>query len=177
MNLNIQQRERTTQATNDSGVPQRLKESAERFHVCWEALPEYYYVAVNDPLHPEAKQQKKEKRQIGFLLQLSGTHAAGVEHPQPGCEHCRRAWSALKDIADWIVPKEIRDSDYDISPYDQSIRYDAMRKFRPEVLLTIWIQHRSGFDREVDACEVRCLNEMTQKLREIGARNGKWEFD
>jgi len=83
----------------------------------------------------------------------------------------------LKDIADWIVPKEIRDSDYDISPYDQSIRYDAMRKFRPEVLLTIWIQHRSGFDREVDACEVRCLNEMTQKLREIGARNGKWEFD
>jgi hypothetical protein len=176
MNVNTQEREDTAQQAN-SGAPQALKAGVERFHVCWEVLPEYYYVSINDPLHSEVKRQKKEKRQIGFLLQLSGTHEAGVEHPQPGCEHCHNVWRALKGIADWIVPKEIRDTDYEISPYDQSIRYDAVRKFRPEVLLTIWIRHRSGFDREVDACEVRCLNEMTQKLREIGARKGKWDFD
>jgi len=113
-------------------------------------------------------------RQIGFRLELTGTHEEAVEHPQPGCEHCRRVWRALKATADWVVPKERRDSDYDIVPYDQSIRYDAMRKFRPDVSLQIWIRHRSGFDREVDACEVRCLNEMIGRLREIGARKGKW---
>lgn len=159
------------------GVPQALRESVQRFQVCWEALPDFYYVAVKDTLHPEAKQVKKEKRQIGFTLDLTGTHEEGVEHPQPGCEHCRRVWRALKAIADWIVPKEERDTDYDIAPYDQSINYDPVRKFRAEVSLRICIRHRSGFDREVDACEVRCLNEMTERLKELGARKGKWGSD
>lgn len=162
------------QLASEVGVPQGLKEFLERFHICWEALPDYYYVTVHDPLHPEVKQQKKEKRQIGFLLQLSGTHEAGVEHPEPGCEHCRKVWRGLKAIADWVLPKEIRDSAHDVSPYDQSIRYDPLRKFRPEVSLTILIHHRSGFDREVDACELRCLNEMTERLKQLGARNCKW---
>src|SRR5205807_7103733 len=45
------------------------------------------------------------------------------------------------------------------------------------VSLRIWIRHRSGFDREVDACEVRCLGEMTQRLATIGARKTQWESD
>ena len=164
MNRNSQQTEHTTQEAHSNTAPQAMKESVDRFHVRWEALPDYYYV-------------KKVKRQIGFNLELTGTHEAGVEHPQPGCEHCRKVWKALKEIADWIVPKEERDTDYEIVPYDQSIHYDALRKFQPEVSLKIWIRHRSGFDREVDTCEVRCLNEMTQRLKEIGARKGKWEID
>lgn len=175
MNVNTQESEHQTQPANATAVPEGLKEFVERFHVCWEALPDYYYVPVKDPLHPEIKEPKKEKRQIGFQLQLSGTHEAGVEHPQPGCEHCRKVWRALTAIAEWILPKEIRDTGYDLDSYDQSIRYDPVRNFRPEVLLTIWLRHRSGFDREVDACEVRCLNEMTERLRQLGARNGKWK--
>ena len=164
MNLSTQKDEQTPQPGHDSSIPPTLKESVERFHVRWEALPDCYYV-------------KKVKRQIGFHLELTGSHERGVEHPQPGCEHCRKVWRALKEIADWIVPKERRDTDYDIVPYDQSIHYDALRKFQPEVSLRMWIRHRSGFDREVDACEVRCLNEMLQRLKEIGARKGKWEID
>jgi len=143
------------------GVPEALRELVERFRVCWEALPDYYYV-------------KKEKRQIGFTLELAGTHEAGVEHPLPGCPHCHKVRMALQAIADWIMPKERRDSGYDIVPYDQSIQYEAVRKFRPDVSLRIRIQHRSGFDRPVDACEVRCLNEMKQRLKELGAREKKW---
>jgi hypothetical protein len=146
------------------GVPEDLRELVERFRVCWEVLPNYYYV-------------KKEKRQIGFILELAGTHEAGVEHPLPGCPHCHNVRLALQAIANWIIPKERRDSDYDIAPYDQSIQYGPLRKFRPDVSLQIWIQHRSGFDREVDACEVRCLNEMKQRLKELGAREGKWGID
>jgi hypothetical protein len=150
------------QGENDSAIPSRLKEFVERFEICWEALPDYYYV-------------KKEKRQIGFTLELTGTHERGVEHPEPGCEHCRHVRVALQEIADWILPKEKRDSDYDIVPYDQSIHYTAVRKFRPDVSLRIGIRHRSGFDRELDECEVRCLGEMTQRLAKIGAHQGQWE--
>ena len=164
MNTNSQKIEPTGQTPNCSVVPPASKECVERFHVRWEVLPDCYYV-------------RKEKRQIGFRLELTGAHERGVENAQPGSEHCRRVWLALKAIADWIIPKESRDTAYDIAPYDQSIHYDALRKFQPEVSLRIWVRHRSGFDREVDACEVRCLNEMTQRLKEIGARKGKWDID
>ena len=145
-------------------IQQTLRELVERFQICFDVLPDSYFV-------------NKELRQIGFRLELTGTHEQGVEHPLPGCEHCRKVWCALKAVADWIIPRERRDSDYDIVPYDQSIHYDPERKFRPDVSLRIWIGHRSGFDRPVDACEVRCLNEMTQSLKELGVRKGKWVLD
>ncbi len=145
-----------TAPADAEGVQQTLRELVSRFHICSEVLADYHFV-------------NKEKRQIGFTLELTGTHEQGVEHPQPGCEHCRKVWRALTAVADWIIPREIRDSDYEIVPYDQSIQYNRARKFRPEVSLRIWIRHRSGFDRPVDACEVRCLNEMKQRLKELGA--------
>jgi len=95
----------------------------------------------------------------------------------PGCQHCHNVWIALREIAKWIIPKEPRGTDHDIIPFDQSIHYGTGRKFRPDVSLQIWIRHRSGFDRPVDACELRCLNEMTQRLKELGVREGKWVSD
>jgi hypothetical protein len=162
MNMSIHQEAHASQTAMDDGAPLKLKELVQCFRICWEVLPDYCYV-------------KKEKRQIGFTLELTGTHEQGVENALPGCEHCRKVWHALKAVAAWIIPSERRDSDYDIVPYDQSIHYDAGRKFRPDVSLRIWIRHRSGFDRELDQCEVRCLRDMTQGLAAIGARKTKWE--
>ena len=132
-----------TKTVDSSANPSEPKGLVQRFKVCWGTLPDYYYV-------------KGKRRQIGFLLELSGTHEPGIGQPQPG-------------------PKERRDSTHDIVPHDQAIHYDPSRKFRPEVTLQIWIRHRSGFDREVDACEVRCPQEMTQRLKELGAQEGNWE--
>ncbi len=147
---------------NTSPAPAKLKQLVVQFQVCWEVLPYDDYV-------------KGQKRQTGFVLVLAGTHEPGVEHPEPGCQHCHNVRRALEAIARCIIPKERRDSDHDITPYDQAIHYDPRRQFRPEVSLQIWIRHRSGFDREVDACEVRCVREMTQRLKELGAREGSWE--
>ena len=151
-------------AARPEAVEEILRELVERFQICFEVLPDNYVV-------------HKELRQIGFTLELTGTHEQGVEHPVPGCQHCQKVWIALRQIAKWIIPKERRDTDHDIIPFDQSIHYDAGRKFRADVSLQIWIRHRSGFDRPVDACEVRCLNEMTQRLQELGVRKGKWMPD
>ena len=162
--MSTEEEARVSQGREDTSAPQKLKELVQRFQICWEALPDHYYV-------------KKEKRQIGFTLELTGTHESGVEHPQPGCQHCQHVWQALREIAHWVLPKEIRDSDYEVSVFDQTIRYNKVRKFRPEVSLRIEIRHRSGFDREVDACEVRCLNEMTERLTRIGTRKLQWGPD
>ena len=168
--MSTQQGVEASQAERDNDARQTLKEFVQRFRICWEALPDHYYVKKENSA-------SKQMRQIGFTLELTGTHESGIEDPQPGCPHCQHVWHALQQIANWILPKEIRDSDYEISVFDQTIQYNKQRKFRPEVSLRISIRHRSGFDREVDACEVHCLNEMTERLKEIGARKAQWGPD
>jgi hypothetical protein len=146
--------------TGIESAPTRLKDMAERFRVCWEVWPEEIFTV--------------SKRQIGYALELIGTHEAGVEHPQPGCEHCRHVFEALREIAEWVLPRETRPSIYEIGPFDQSLRYSPARRNRPDVILTVKILHREGFDRPVDECEDRCLKEMEQRLRELGASRKQW---
>ena len=143
------------------GTPTELRELVQRFRVCWEVGPDDTY-------------RGGEKQKIGFMLDLIGTHEPEIKHPDPGCEHCRRVYSALKRVAGWIIPKEERPTAYEIDPYRQAISYSHARHDRPDVTLTIRIEHRSDFDRPVDDCEVRCLNEMKQRLKELGARERNW---
>lgn len=137
-------------------TPALLKEYVKRFQVCWESRPEHLYV-------------RGEKRQIGFVLELAGTHEAGVEHPEPGCEHCQRVFGALRNIAEWILPREKRLSEYDIGPYEPALRYSSTHHKRPDIILTIKIIHRNDFELPVDECQSRCLEEMEQRLTELGA--------
>ena len=138
-----------------------LADLVRQFRVCWEVSPEYAYV-------------NQERRQVGFDLELYGTHEPWVEHPSPDCDHCLRVFHALQTIAEGILPQEYRPSRSDLGIYDQAIHYDRKRGERPDVVLAIKITHREGYDRPVDECENRCLNEMKQHLRELGAREGRW---
>jgi len=140
---------------------EELPELVQEHRVCWEVLPSQIPVKGDAPL------------KIGFNLMLYGTHAQG-EHPIPGCEKCRMIYRDLRKIARWITPKVERKSRYEISPYDSAIGYSPERGNRPDVRLTIEILHRSEFDRPIDECEVLCLNEMKDKLSELGAQERRW---
>ena len=133
----------------------------QRFRVCWEVWPEYRIV-------------DHETRQIGFSLELYGTHEPHVEHPTPGCEHCIRVFSALQTIAAYILPRENRPSTYSIEIYDAAIHYSHRRRDRPDVELPIKILHRNQFELPVDQCEILCLSEMKQRLQQLGASEGYW---
>jgi hypothetical protein len=140
---------------------ERLGSLVQRFSVCWDTWPEETSV-------------QHLKRQIAFALELCGTHEAGVEHPNPRCPHCQLEYAALKQIAAWILPREKRDSDYDISDCAQSIRYLPAHSNRPDVSLTIRILRRHGFNEPEDACEKCCLQEMEQRLLDLGVRRESW---
>ena len=140
-------------------TPAFLREHVGRFRVCWESRPEYLCI-------------RSEKRQIGFVLELAGTHEPGVEHPEPGCEHCQRVFAALREIAEWILPREACPSQYHIGPYEPAIRYSSAKRKRPEIILTIRITHRRDFQQPVEECQSRCLREMEQRLTELGASRG-----
>lgn len=140
-----------------------LREFVKHYQVCWEVWPEYLMVGG-------------KQRQVGFELELSGTHDSGMGHIGPGCPACRRIYGALHAVADWILPKEERPSMYEIGPYEAALRYSKVRGNRPDVTLAVKIVHRRGFDQPVDKCEMRCLREMKEHLSELGACERQWSL-
>jgi hypothetical protein len=138
-----------------------LKELVNRHKVCWKVWPEYVYV-------------RSEKRQIGYELELAGTHEPGVKHPEPGCEDCQHVFTALRQIAEYILPREKRPSMYEIGQFNQAITYSRLHANRPDVILSVKVLHRHGYERPVDECEDRCLKEMEDRLRDLGACRLQW---
>ena len=138
-----------------------LKELVLKHQICWGVWPEY-------GVDPDGN-----RIQTGFELSLAGVHYEPAHAPTPGCSECVTVYEALERIAKWILPKEERESVYEIR-IAPSFSYSSKRKYREEIPLAIKILHREGFLRPIDACEVKCLNEMQSKLTEIGARQGCW---
>lgn len=139
-----------------------LQELVGRYRVCWDVWPEEAMV-------------DGRRQQIGFELELSGTHPPEVKNASPGCRSCREVFSGLRQIAEHILPsKADRPSEYVISSYDPSIRYSQKRGSRPDISLTIKIVHRRGLG-PVDECEQRCLKVMEERLAALGASKGTWQ--
>lgn len=139
---------------------ERLGQLVECYRVCWDVEPDY--AATGGRVS-----------QTGFELELIGTHARGVHDASPGCSHCREVLTALLEIAEWIIPRQPTASQYPITPHQRELRYDAARGNRPDVVLSIKVEHREGFG-PVDDCERACLKEMEEKLSAIGVPHRCW---
>ena len=154
-------RDQTTSPEPSRNTSSSLADLVGRFQVCWEASPEFAFV-------------KHQRRQVGFTLELSGTHEKSVQHPTAGCRHCQEVYAALEEIAKHILPRDDRSSVYDLAPYDHALHYSPSRRGRPDVSLAIRIFNRGNLDHAVAECQERCLAEMKQRLRELGVREHQW---
>ena len=139
-----------------------LKALVQRHQVCFESYP-IWHVPLGGG-----------KVAIGYELDLIGTHDHPTRPPSPGCDECKPVQRALLTIARAILPPNDRPSRYALEPYDVAIHFSPRRKMRKDLVVAIDIMHRDRFDRPVDACEVRCLHEMTEKLKQLGARSERW---
>jgi hypothetical protein len=140
----------------------KIRELVMQHKVCWEVWPEYHI------------DRDGKKVQIGFELELLGTHYHPEQSPVPGCAECVKVYEDLQQLAQWVIPQEQRDSRYKTGIFDASIHYSPRRQFRKDIILAIKILHREGFDRPTDDCEVECLNEMEKKLKELEAQKINW---
>lgn len=139
----------------------RLTEVVTHYRVCWEVWPELLYT-------------NHKQQQVGFELELSGTHQLEGQCSGPGCPGCKQVFLALHAIAEYILPAEGRPSRYEIGPYEKVVRFSAARGNRPDVILAVKVLHRRGLDQPVDPCEVRDPEEMKSRLRELGACERQW---
>lgn len=139
--------------------PRRL---VERYQVCWEPYP-IWYAAPDRP-----------KVQVGYEVDLWGTHDHPVHPASPGCEECRPVRVALEQIARSVIPLSHRTIRFDIEPYDSSIHMSGRRSGRKDVLVSIQVVHREGVDTPVDDYQAICLKEIETKLTALGATQGEW---
>jgi len=154
--------------SNDAPVEQ-LRAIARRHQVCYKVWP-------------ERSVAEGRKIQIGFELQLCGTNshiaAKGEHQPVPGCDYCHSTYEDLRQIAEWILPREGRPSRYEIGAFDRALHVaPRSRHSRREIVVAIHIMHRTEFNREVDDCENRCLKEMKDRLKQLGIYEGTWRSD
>lgn len=110
-------------------------------------------------------------RTIGLQLEVSGVYNH-VDHPVlPGSEECQPLIAALERVVAEVIPKEHRRSRYEVNVPHAGLGYTSGGQ--PEITATVGILHGDKINDPVDACEVRCLNEMVSKLRRLGAKEGR----
>lgn len=141
-----------------------LLELTKRHRVCWEVRPEYAYLDGS----PDSR------REIGYCVALFGTHDHPHVPPSPGCPECVPVREALAAILAFVRPDETHASHYDAHIEHGSLEYSKARGERPDVCATLTILHRNGVSRPVDDCEDKCLREILDKLRALGAMEGQW---
>jgi hypothetical protein len=137
--------------------PAVLMELVERFRVCWETFPEVICI-------------DRETRQVGFALELYGTHEPeDVDHHTQRCYHCQRVFAALHVIADWILPRERKASMYEAEVSSPSTSHSPARQIYLGPTFTIRIVHREGDERAAHDSETQWLKELEECLKELGA--------
>lgn len=138
---------------------QELRQIIDKHTVHYKVLPHY---EIDDG----------KRVMVGYDLELYGSHDHGNTRSSPGCHLCTETYADLRRVAEWILPKEQRPSQYDIQPFDASLHASGSGPL--EVVLPIRIEHRHDFFGPVDNCEQRCLKEMQEKLAELGVSSGRF---
>jgi hypothetical protein len=154
--------EETLHAPTDGrdGSPE-LRDLITRHQVYWQVWPEYR-MSSDDALV-----------KVGFQLGLFGTHDHPQSNPIAGCGECVKVYRDLHRIARSILPPEGRESRYEVGIFEGALSASRSAS-RRDILLTIKVLHRHQTDGPIDDCEVRCLEEMKEKLHALGALAGNW---
>lgn len=147
-----------------------IKNLIEKHRVCYEWWKEYDLI--------------EEKRvHIGYGLRLCAINENETSkivegHPVPGCGVCRKTFNDLSCLARWILPKEKRESQYMIEPFDNAFHFaSGARNNREEIVLTIQILHRMDVSRPAEECQNLCFQEMCRDLKKLGVLEGSVNRD
>lgn len=136
-----------------------LKDVVRRYEVCWETFAEL--AGTNH-----------ERKQIGFIVELYGTHDRTDVVPTAGCKHCIPVLQALLAVADYVVPEEWRDSLDGVRAHS-GIEYARERGGRPDVVVAITMIPRRNGTSDL-AAMAPCLDAVKNRLASLGVCERAW---
>jgi hypothetical protein len=138
------------------GFIQALREMVEHFQITWGVTP----------LH---ESDSGESIEIGFALDLNGTHESAADHAGRTCRQCANLMLALKIIGDWLFPRQGKCSFCEVQAYHNFIRGDEQVQAQACSTRTLRLVSHLGTRCQLAACHVWCMTKMTERLNRIGA--------
>lgn len=122
-------------------------------------------------LWPQYAVLQGERRQIGFELELIGSHTLDASHLDPGCAQCHRIRSILVAIAENLAHEVFRNHDsvtYDIDPHLASIVCLPGLANRPCVTVSIIVTDNHALARATNVLSDSVVSNAREYLLELG---------
>ena len=133
-----------------------LREIVEHFQITWGVTL----------LH---ESDSGESVEIGFVLDLNGTHESAADHLRRTCRHCANLMLALRIIGDWMFPPQGKCSFCEVQTYSNFVRRDQQDQSEACSTRALRLVSHSGTRCQLGTCHVWCMTNMTERLNRIGA--------
>ena len=134
-----------------------LRDLVRTFSISFRLRPMYVSLAGGRP-------------EIGFELELIGTHAAAGQHTGNRCVHCLRALFALLDLADRGLSEEKTLVRPIGAHYEKRIRYTASSRDWPEVVLCVTVVRAMSLEEVEEDRLLELADDVRKVLHRLGCR-------
>lgn len=116
---------------------------------------------------PELAMHEGRLIPIGFTVEILARYDHPAHPPLPDCPECAPVRRALKLVADAVLPRGEHVAWYDVQVPEAIVQYDSSHD--PALSATITVLHKGRETRPPDDCEIACVTEIRENLRELGA--------
>jgi hypothetical protein len=135
----------------------KLAELVRNYNICCEVRPKYLGAGG-------------ARRQVGFDLELLGSHSSDRYHLDPTCQMCELVRGALLAVTGRIVPRSGGFVRYDVNAHLNSVIWTSALGNRPFVTLSIRILDGQRFAPPMDPNQIAPLIQIREHLEELGIR-------
>ena len=146
----------TVGGSDSEGFILALRGIVERFQVTWGVTP----------LHGS---DSGESVEIGFVLDLNGTHKPAANHVGRTCRHCTNLMLALKIIGDWLLPPQGKCSFCEVQAYSDFVRGEQKGQADASSTRALRLVSHLGTRCQLGACHLWCMTKMKARLNRIGS--------
>jgi hypothetical protein len=125
-------------------------------------------------LRPLIDQQKGERIQVGFEIDLYARFPIDVPPGPQRQALAERLWDRLREIAEQLLPVAGVDGRLEVDPYEAAARLRPETQFAPEMLLTARLFHGSDLRVPVKEGDRERLKPLEDRLHDLGLKPHSW---
>lgn len=142
--------------SNSEGLLLALREMVEHFQITWGVTP----------LH---ESDSGDRVEIGFVLELNGTHEPVADHSERSCRHCANLLLALRIVGDWLFPRQGKCAFCEVQVYHNFVCGDEEVQGRTCSMRALRLISQPETHCRFGSCHVWCMTKLTERLNRIGA--------
>lgn len=114
--------------------------------------------------------------EIGFEMELIGTHQNAGQHLQGGCAQCLRVLQVLLELADLSLSKEESTVQRASARFEKLIRYASTTGIRPEIVVGMKVVRGAGLEQLAGDPMGQFTEDIRTVLRNLGCQEILFDY-